>query len=27
LAQQHGVTLISRDAHFRQINNLKLDAW
>src|SRR5438093_11754085 len=27
LAQQHGVTLVSRDAHFRQINNLKLEVW
>ncbi|MBV8781915.1 MAG: type II toxin-antitoxin system VapC family toxin [Phycisphaerae bacterium] len=26
-AFQHGLTLISRDAHFREIDNLKVDKW
>jgi len=27
LAQQHGVTVISRDQHFKEIENLPVEAW
>jgi tRNA(fMet)-specific endonuclease VapC len=27
LAQQHGLTLVSRDRHFQEINNLQLEVW
>lgn len=27
LARQHDLTLVSRDAHFREIDDLKLESW
>lgn len=27
VAKQHGLTLVSRDAHFQQIEGLLLEAW
>jgi tRNA(fMet)-specific endonuclease VapC len=27
LAQQHDLILVSRDAHFQEVDNLKLEAW
>ena len=27
IAQQHGLAVVSRDAHFREIDNLHIDEW
>ncbi len=27
LAQQHGLTIVSRDRHFQEVNNLKVEVW
>jgi tRNA(fMet)-specific endonuclease VapC len=27
VAQQHGLTVVSRDKHFQEVNNLKVEVW